>query len=50
MRRLGATILVGAVALVLEVKGDFCYAVRVILDEAGRSKDYLEIGLAGPWQ
>ncbi len=49
MRRLGATILVGAVSLVLEVKGDFCHAVLGILDEAGRSEDYLEIGLDGPW-
>jgi len=37
-------------ALVLEVKGDFCHAVRRILDEAGRGDDYLEIGLDGRWQ
>ena len=39
-----------ASALVLEVKGDFCHAVRGILDEAGRGDDYLEIGLDGAWQ
>ena len=39
-----------AAALVLEVKGDFCHAVRHILKEAGRKDDYLEIGLDGPWQ
>ena len=31
--------------LVLEVKGDFCHQVRNILARAGRSDDYLEIGL-----
>jgi hypothetical protein len=31
--------------LVLEVKGDFCHQVRGILAGAGRSDDYLEIGL-----
>ncbi len=36
--------------LVLEVKGDFCHAVRRILEEAKRGEDYLEIGLDGPWQ
>ena len=39
-----------ASALVLEVKGDFCHAVRRILEEAGRGDDYLEIGLEGAWQ
>ena len=39
-----------ASALVLEVKGDFCHAVRRILKEAGRGDDYLEIGLDGAWQ
>ena len=39
-----------AAALVLEVKGDFCHAVRRILEDAGRKDDYLEIGLDGPWQ
>ena len=39
-----------AAALVLEVKGDFCHAVRRILQEAKREEDYLEIGLEGPWQ
>ena len=34
-----------ASALVLEVKGDFCYKVQAILDIHGREKDYLEIGL-----
>ena len=37
-------------ALVLEVKGDFCYQVRGILEDAGRGGDYLEIGLGGSWQ
>ena len=37
-------------ALVLEVKGDFCYQVRQILDDAGRGDDYLEIGLGGSLQ
>ena len=32
-------------ALILEVKGDFCYQVQEILAEAGRSEDYIEIGL-----
>jgi TraM recognition site of TraD and TraG len=31
--------------LILEVKGDFCKQVRGILTKAGRSDDYLEIGL-----
>jgi TraM recognition site of TraD and TraG len=31
--------------LVLEVKGDFCPQVRDILSRAGRTDDYLEIGL-----
>ena len=40
-----------ASALVLEVKGDFCHAVRGILEEAAeRADDYLEIGLGGAWQ
>ena len=34
----------------LEVKGDFCYSVRKILQDAGRGDDYLEIGLGGSWQ
>ena len=37
-------------ALVLEVKGDFCHQVRSILDDAGRTNDYIEIGLGGSWQ
>jgi len=31
--------------LVMEVKGDFCRQVRTILDDTGRSSDYIEIGL-----
>ncbi len=31
--------------LVLEVKGDFCVQVRTMLKRAGRSDDYLEVGL-----
>ena len=36
-----------ASGLVLEVKGDFCHQVREILDECGRERDYIEIGLGG---
>ena len=39
-----------AAALVLEVKGDFCYDIRQILHEAGREKDYIELGMEGRWQ
>ncbi len=39
-----------AAALILEVKGDFCYAVQKMLQDAGRGEDYLEIGLKGSWQ
>ena len=41
---------VRAAALVLEVKGDFCYDIRQILVEAGREKDYIELGMEGRWQ
>ena len=34
-----------AAALVLEVKGDFCHDIRQILVEAGREKDYIELGM-----
>ena len=34
-----------AAALVLEVKGDFCYDIRQILVEAGRGQDYIELGM-----
>ena len=34
-----------AAALLLEVKGDFCYQVQEILQRAGRSDDYVEIGI-----
>jgi hypothetical protein len=37
MRRIGG--------LVLEVKGDFCYQVRSILERHGRAGDYIEISL-----
>ena len=37
MRRVGG--------LVLEVKGDFCYQVRSILERYGRANDYIEISL-----
>ena len=37
-------------ALVLEVKGDFCHDIRRILIEAGRGKDYIELGMKGHWQ
>ena len=36
--------------LVLEVKGDFCYAIKDILDKNNRSDDYIEIGLDSHWQ
>ena len=39
-----------AAALVLEVKGDFCHDIRQILVEAGREKDYIELGMEGRWQ
>ena len=38
-----------AAALVLEVKGDFCFAVRDMLDAAGRADDYRELSLTGEW-
>ena len=34
----------------LEVKGDFCHDIRPILTEAGREKDYIELGMEGRWQ
>ena len=39
-----------AAALVLEVKGDFCHDIHRILDEAGREKDYIELGMDARWQ
>ena len=39
-----------AAALMLEVKGDFCHDIRRILTEAGRGKDYMELGMTGHWQ
>ena len=39
-----------AAALVLEVKGDFCHDIRQILTDAGREKDYIELGMEGRWQ
>ena len=39
-----------AAALLLEVKGDFCHDIRQILIDAGREKDYIEIGMTGRWQ
>ena len=39
-----------AAALMLEVKGDFCHDIRQILTEAGREKDYIELGMKGRWQ
>ena len=39
-----------AAALVLEVKGDFCHDIHRILTEAGRGKDYIELGMKGRWQ
>ena len=39
-----------AAALILEVKGDFCYDIREILKAAGREEDYMEIGMDGKYQ
>ena len=39
-----------AAALVLEVKGDFCYDIREILKAAKREEDYMEIGMDGKYQ
>ena len=39
-----------AAALVLEVKGDFCHDIRRILIDAGREKDYIELGMKSRWQ
>jgi hypothetical protein len=36
-----------AAGLVLEVKGDFCYQVREILHQCGRSGDYVELNMDG---
>ena len=38
-----------AAALVLEVKGDFCFAVRGMLEAAAREEDYRELSLEGEW-
>ena len=39
-----------AAALMLEVKGDFCHDIRRILADAGREKDYIELGMKSRWQ
>ena len=39
-----------AAALILEVKGDFCYDIREILEKAGREDDYMELGMGGKYQ
>ena len=36
--------------LVLEVKGDFCYQIKELLDKHGRGGDYHEVGLDSRWQ
>jgi hypothetical protein len=36
--------------LILEVKGDFCFHVKHILENAGRGSDYIEIGLDSPYR
>src|SRR6202140_3274645 len=36
--------------LILEVKGDFCFHVKRILEDAGRGADYVEIGLDSPYR
>ncbi len=37
-------------ALVLEVKGDFCFKVRKLLEKHHRGEDYLEIGLQSDYR
>jgi hypothetical protein len=37
-------------ALVLEVKGDFCHKVRSLLEQYGRSADYLEVSLESEYR
>ena len=39
-----------AAGLVLEVKGDFCYAIHDVLKKHGRGDDYIELGLDSHWQ
>ena len=39
-----------AAALILEVKGDFCYDIREILKKAGREDDYMELSMDGAYQ
>ena len=39
-----------ASALVLEVKGDFCYKVAALLSKLGREADYVEVGLEGRYR
>ena len=39
-----------AAALILEVKGDFCYDIREILKKAGREDDYMELSMDGEYQ
>ena len=39
-----------AAALILEVKGDFCYDIREILEKAGREDDYMELSMDGEYQ
>jgi hypothetical protein len=39
-----------ASALVLEVKGDFCFKIRALLEKYGRSEDYVEISLASEYR
>ena len=39
-----------ASGLVLEVKGDFCYAIHNVLKKHGRENDYIELGLKSRWQ
>lgn len=38
-----------AAGLILEVKGDFCFAVRDLLRQHGRGGDYRELTLGGEW-
>lgn len=36
--------------IVLEVKGDFCHQVKDILEDAGRSEDYVELNMDGEYR
>jgi hypothetical protein len=39
-----------AAGLILEVKGDFCYKVKSLLENCGRGGDYMEVSLDGQYR